>query len=233
MQKDGVIRELIDGGSVTLDGHVWGIGLRDANNQVVRATNAKSLRLDRGGVSYPQNALIETKAATVEMFLRPIGLAGDNDGAWASVVGMHTGTLSATAKKSGTVVWQLRYGDGQHRLRVFFQMRSINKDYSVYFPSNVNYLDGKWHHVAFSFAPIADGSGTLVKLYWDYEKVVEQTIDDDVELPTADGYLELGMSVVEGRLFNGSIDELRIHDGAVEPSAFLRHGRSGFIVIAR
>lgn len=231
MEKDGVVRALTDGGGVTLDQSVWGAGLCDAEGNVIRATNAKSLRIDRGAVIYPRNALIETKAATVEMFLRPMGLSGDNDGSWASVVGLHPSAISDTAKKSGTVTWQLRYGDGSHRLHVWFQIDG--KDYSVYYPTQVNYLDGKWHHVAFSFAPVGDGSGSLVKLYWDYEGVVEEKIDADVVLPTTQGYLELGLSVVEGRLFNGSIDELRIHNGAVGPASFLHRGRSGVIIVVR
>ena len=230
MEKDGVIRALTDGGSVTLDQRVWGAGLCDAEGEVVRAINAKSLRIDRGAVVYPRNAMIEVNAATVEMFLRPTGLSGDNNGAWASVVGLHSAEISDTAKRSGKVAWQLRYGDGASpRLHAFFQ--TADKDYAVYYPAQVNYLDSKWHHVAFSFAPNSDGPGTVVKLYWDYDKVVEQVIEGEVNLPTTQGYLELGLSVVAGRLFNGSIDELRIHNGVVGPESFLHHVRSGFVVI--
>lgn len=230
MQKDGAIRDLTDGCSVTLDDRVWGSGLRDANDKVIRDTNSKSLRIDRGAVVYPRNLLIEARAATVEMFLCPLGLAGDNGGSWASVVGLHPASLSDSAKKSGSVSWQLRYGgESTHRLQVFFQTK--DKEYAVSFPANVNYLDGKWHHVAFSFEPKSDGPGTVVRLYWDYDKVVEQAIEGEVNLPTTQGYLELGLPVVEGRLFNGLIDELRIHNGVVEPASFLHGGRSGLIVV--
>ena len=85
--------------------------------------------------------------------------------------------------------------------------------------------DGKWHHVAFSFEPNndrPDPTNSVARVYVDYgEPAVAQT-------PNIFKYSE-NMHFVIGGVggpnetgYVGFIDEMRISDGALEPSQFLR-----------
>ena len=61
-------------------------------------------------------------------------------------------------------------------MHFWFQAEAYDNGSDAYFPSGVTYLDGQWHHVAFSYAPAEGGTKTNVKLYWDYRLVNETTI---------------------------------------------------------
>ena len=85
----------------------------------------------------------------------------------------------------------------------------------------VNALDGKWHHLAFTF----DGSTKVLKIYFDYNYSSSKTLTKSLEY--VDGrYLEVGSfnQANYGR-WHGWVDEVRISDEVLNPADFLRPGK--------
>ena len=99
--------------------------------------------------------------------------------------------------------------------------------------------DGKWHHIAFTFAPkAADPTKSEVKFYIDYgdtySKTYTQRADKEEILVVHPDRLIMSMGNGSSYDYNGLIDELRISDGALEPSQFLRAERApGLLIIFR
>ena len=103
---------------------------------------------------------------------------------------------------------------------------------------NTDVCDGKWHHVAFSFEPNndrPDPTNSVARLYIDYGKFY-----DEAQTPNIFKYPEnlhfvlggVGKSTDTG--YFGLIDELRISDGALTPSQFLRaEPAPGFTILVR
>lgn len=105
--------------------------------------------------------------------------------------------------------------------------------------TNVDVLDGKWHHVAFTFKPAPTDSSKMVATgYIDYEQVATQTCDGPLLLEN-NGYFDLRFAGQHGsssskKNYGGLIDELRISDVALEPSQFLHaENPSGLTIIFR
>lgn len=239
-QRSGTLFNTDSGRTAWVSALAYGKGFVDGTGAPVREGNAHSLRIDRGRAVYPRYSALETPSATVEMFLKGESLEGDNNGAWAGVVGLFRNACTDYAK-SGSIAchdtfWSLRYGEGANKsnpLHFWFQTAAYDNGHDVYFPSGVTYLDGQWHHVAFSYAPAEGGAKTSVKLYWDYQPVREVTVDAAMTMPTTDSTLAFGMSTVSGRLFTGYVDELRIHEGVVGPEKFLHKSRHGLCILIR
>jgi hypothetical protein len=108
----------------------------------------------------------------------------------------------------------------------------------------MNVCDGKWHHIAFTYAPNADypDSKSDVKLYIDYGSenggyTYSKTTDSTkAGLVTYSDNLMfvLGMGNNTANTYDGLIDELRISDGALEPSQFLRaENAPGLSIVVR
>jgi hypothetical protein len=84
--------------------------------------------------------------------------------------------------------------------------------------------DGKWHHVAFSFEPNNDRPPTnsVARVYVDYgEPAVAQT-PNIFKYPENLHFVLGGVGQSTDTGYFGLIDELRISDGALTPSQFLR-----------
>ena len=123
-------------------------------------------------------------------------------------------------------------------------LRGAGNDPTV--DSSVNVCDGKWHHIAFTYAPNADypESKSDVKFYIDYGAeeggytysgtTKETTEPKGVGLVTHPDTLKfvLGLGSDSANTYNGLIDELRISEGALVPSQFLRAEKapSGFMM---
>ena len=88
--------------------------------------------------------------------------------------------------------------------------------------NSVNIFDGKWHHVAFSFAPSeADSTKSEVKFYVDYGSTYSATRTATILIEYPERLI-MHMGDGSSADYKGLIDELRISDGALEPSQFLR-----------
>lgn len=106
--------------------------------------------------------------------------------------------------------------------------------------ANKDVLNGKWHHVAFTFKPSPTDSSKMVATgYIDHDSVGTLTCDGQLLLEH-NGYFDLRFAGQHGsgygkKNYGGLIDELRISDVALEPSQFLRAEKapSGLSIIFR
>ena len=109
-------------------------------------------------------------------------------------------------------------------------LRGVANDPTV--DSSVNVCDGKWHHIAFTYAPNKDypESKSDVKFYIDYGSDEGGYTDSKTTDAAKAGLVThpdtlmfvLGLGSDKNNTYNGLIDELRISAGALAPSQFLR-----------
>ncbi len=122
-----------------------------------------------------------------------------------------------------------------HRLEFGFAA-TANGTWNVLTAANTDVLNGKWHHVAFTFKPApADPAKMVAACFIDYAQVATQTFDGQLLLEN-DGYFDLRFAGQHGsgfgkKNYGGLIDELRISDCALEPAGFLRAEKDGGTVI--
>ena len=123
-----------------------------------------------------------------------------------------------------------------HKLEFGF---SANGTWRVVTAASVDVLNGKWHHVAFTFKPApTDPAKMVAACFIDHAQVETQTCDGPLLLEN-DGYFDLRFAGQHGgnfgkKNYGGLIDELRISDCALEPSQFLRAEHApGLSIIVR
>ena len=104
-----------------------------------------------------------------------------------------------------------------------FALSGSDNKPSLNFSTNV--CDGVWHHVAFSFEPNddrPDPTNSVARVYVDYgEPAVAQT-PNIFKYPENLHFVLGGVGQSTDTGYFGLIDELRISDGALTPSQFLR-----------
>jgi hypothetical protein len=80
----------------------------------------------------------------------------------------------------------------------------------------VNIKDGKWHHFAVSY----DAPTKTMKMYLDYEKILEKEQEEPL-LPNKDKVYRLGRYCSD-RGFSGWMDEIRFSNTVLEPQDFIK-----------
>ena len=220
---NGVNAAAKEGGSpATFSDDVPGARIVDGvDGAVISRHNSKSLLLsdskvtwsDANDVYYLRKTLAgdDRTSWTVEFFMK----AGSEQAAWARIMsalgGGDWGSWSP---------YIIQYKSGAGRFGLYGSGNKPQIDFST------NVCDGKWHHVAFSFEPNndrPDPTNSVARLYIDYGKFY-----DEAQTPNIFKYSEnlhfvlggVGQSTDTG--YFGLIDELRISDGALTPSKFLR-----------
>jgi hypothetical protein len=123
-----------------------------------------------------------------------------------------------------------------HRLEFGF---NASGTWRVVTAASVDVLNGKWHHVAFTFKPApTDPAKMVAACYVDHAQVATQTCDGQLRLEN-NGYFDLRFAGQHGsgygkKNYGGLIDELRISDVALKPSQFLRAERApGLTIVFR
>ena len=163
---------------------------------------------------------------TVEFFMK----ATSSQPQWAHVVN----ALKNGSWSSGYPYMIQFYNKDGNRISLRGSGNSPLIDY------NVNVCDGKWHHVAFTFAPNADNPDTTsdVKFYVDYGQENDgwtgtaTTTSDRVHPDSL--HFVVGGGKATDNCYNGLIDELRISAGALTPAQFLRAEKApGLTIIFR
>ena len=222
---NGVNAAAKEGGSpATFSDDVPGARIVDGvDGAVISRHNSKSLLLsdskvtwsDANDVYYLSKTLDggDRTSWTVEFFMK----AGSEQAAWARI----TSALAGGNWSSG-YPYMIQFYD----LAGKFSLRgSANKPAINY---GVNICDGKWHHVALTFAPNADNPDTTsdVKFYVDYGQEnggwtgTATTTSDRVHPDSL--HFVVGGGNTTDNCYNGLMDEMRISDGALTPSQFLR-----------
>lgn len=230
---NGVNAASKDGGSLaTFSDDVPGARIIDGlDGEVISKNNTKSLSLsdskvtwsDANDVYYLRKTLAgdDRTSWTVEFFMK----ATSAQTQWAHVV---------SALKNGNWTSGYPYVLQFYQTTQFSLRGSGNKPTINY---NVDVCDGKWHHVAFSFAPNADDPDTTsdVTLYVDYGS--ENGGFTNTATTTDDRVHPDNLHFVVGggdQSYNGLIDELRVSAGALTPSQFLRaENAPGLTIIFR
>ena len=238
---NGVNAESKDGGSLaTFSDDVPGARILDGVDGVVLAkNNAKSLSFANSKVTwstsddtyYLRKTLTDDPltAFTVEFFFKPNG----TQSTWSRLVS----GLSNNNFSSG-YAYALTFSDLDSGKSL-----SLRGDSNSYGYANLNcrtdVCDGKWHHAAITVAPnTGDSTKSDVTFHLDYGTenggwTGTATSTKALVTHPSNLYFVLGTGD-SGNGYNGLIDELRISDGALEPSQFLRAEHApGLIIIFR
>ena len=233
------------GAAATFSGNVPGAIIRDGENgEIITMENTKSLSLSGSKVTwgspsdgyqdtyYIRKTLTGVKRTswTVEFWMKPNG----SQTTWGRII-----TATLNNGMYNYYPFALTFYNATHlSLRSLAYEGGAEGGTVVKFDdwdiSSVDVVDGKWHHVAFTYAPSeADPTKSEVKFYIDYNIIPgTKTARGLIEYPE-----QLIMHLGDGSAadYNGLIDELRISEGALEPSQFLRAERAptGFSIIFR
>ena len=223
---DGVNTASKDGGSpATFSDDVPGARIIDGEDgAIISRNNTKSLYFANSRVAWT-NAndiyyLGKTLAGedrtswTVEFFMK----AGSEQAAWARIMSaLGGGDWNAWSP------YIVEYKSMAKRFAL--NGKGSNPKPSINFGLDV--CDGKWHHVAFSFEPNndrTDPTNSVMKLYIDYDKFYAETQTQSVFSHTNNLHFVIGGigNAATDTGYFGLIDEMRISDGALTPSQFLR-----------
>ncbi len=173
---------------------------------------------DGACVTVPHDDRFHLSSFTVECFFRmdPIELSEGqvNDTSEQVLVCLPTGI------GNGSYSFYLWIVNNLHRIHG--GMLGLNNVRSNLDYKDVDFIDGKWHHVAVTF----DGASRTMRLYLDYIKVKEAT-NVNAALPYYDSARRIPLMIGSdgtgyGRRFCGDIDEVRISDEALAVDALLR-----------
>ena len=150
---------------------------------------------------------------TVEFFMK----AGSEQAAWARIT-----SALAGGNWSSWSPYIIEYNSGSKKFAL--NGDGTNPKPSIAFSTNV--CDGAWHHVAFSFEPNndrPDPTNSVMKLYIDYGEPAAVQTQSLFKYPENLHFVlgGIGNAATDTGYF-GLIDELRISDGALTTSQFLR-----------
>ena len=194
--------------------------LIDGNGNVIREANTSSMYFSGAHGSgeeasdtasqrlfFERNILLEKdmKSMTVEFFMR--GTKNEAK-AWSTILRMY-GNATGSDNSPFRRLWSVGYSNAAGNLYVIKDVNGTSQ--STFYPSNtVSLADGKWHHIAVTFAPNGNG-GTLCNIYKDYQQLGSQH--------TFNGEMECGdygtSSMAAGSRYNGYLDEVRISKGVL------------------
>ena len=202
-----------------------------AGNVIRKDTHAISFQ--RGQVVWADSPLLSLfPAQTVEFFVKANGTPTPGeailrDSLWAHTVISDTSAWLATFGM--TYPTHLRFLcatiDDATGTKV---AKGINVDTGVVIG------DGAWHHVAITFDPSAQGE--TISVYGDYSPTPNWTTTLTGKRIYGKGFgaVWAGAAPTEEKYyFNGQLDEVRISQGVLAPSQFLRKGNVGVMIIFR
>ena len=214
--------------------------LLDGTNGTEQATNDYSVHLSRGRVVFPSNPIWVLDSYTVEFWAKFDGVI-DKNGTVASdpeTLDSHIPIMRLATGNSNSYDWYVYRGREKSRNNCI-QM-AIGNEYPVWsLPSGKLLIDGKWHHYAFTFEPVNDGTNTLVQIFYDYKNVrygnpSRSGVTVGSRLPKrVDGRLMLGEGSSPHPNLIGEFDAVRVSKGVLDPSQFLGRVRIGAVITIR
>ena len=158
----------------------------------------------RGGtVAYPANGILDLDAGMAECFVKIEGGTATD-----SVI------CFALANETATPIWCLN-ANGSYLVNTSRDSTS----------GNVAALDGQWHHFAVAWE--TNGGDTSVTVYFDHAAVANRTLLGKMDFGS-------GAGIVLGSAgFSGSIDELRIREGALDETSQLYFVPEATVILIR
>ena len=222
---NGVNEAAKDGGSpATFSDDVPGARIVDGEGgAILSRNNTKSLSLANSRVAWTNANDIyylgktldgeDRTSWTVEFFMK----AGSEQAAWARI----TSALAGGNWNSWSP-YIIEYNSGSKK----FALNGDGKNPKPSITFGKDVCDGDWHHVAFSFEPNndrPDPTNSVMKLYIDYGEPAAVQTQGLFKYPNNLHFVlgGIGNAATDTGYF-GLIDELRISDGALTPSQFLR-----------
>ena len=206
------------GGMYVLDGE-------DGTNKV-ECGNAVQFA---GSSLYWKNAtLLERKAVTVEFFAKFTNLSN----------GVNLVRCVKSDAAGGSLVWCLWKADN---VKLQFSCVPVKSDGTLDSQRAYNILtsgfdggDGVWHHWAIT-VDSTDGEHIYAKAYMDYEQVGNTAIfNGTLDVPPLNGN-RLGFSIGgtgnAGAYIYGTVDQVRVSAGVLDPSKFMRYDKVKSTVI--
>ncbi len=229
------------GGNVpTFSNESRGKLILDGTNGTHAVANASSVQLNRSRVVFPPSPIWALDSYTVEFWAKFEG-AIDKNGTFAAdpdTLDNHIPIMRLASGIGSSYDWYIYRGrEKGHNTDI--QM-ALGGQYPVWtLPSNRLLFDGRWHHYAFTFEPVNNGTNTLVKIFCDYKNVLYGN-------PSRSGYT-LGARLpkrVDGRLMLGEgsnthpnlvakFDAVRVSKGVLDPSQFLGRVHPGCMILIR
>lgn len=208
---------------VGLDASVPGrIALDGAAMQDLR-DNRKSVRIDGGKLEWKEQTFLNLPTFTVEFFAKLESLDSS-----ANLIRMTHG-----ASADGNPLWALYEIDVQSGKR---SVRLATYDGTTYNHHDVvvnsTLADGRWHHWALTFDG-SSGTQTVVKFYRDYTQIGTCTASHLINYPSGVHTLSIGGTSNNPCHIHGNYDELRVSEGVLPTSAFLRALPNCTMVIVR
>ena len=212
--------------------------LVDGNGDVIREANTSSMHFSgafgSGDTSpdtaaqklfFERNILLEKdmKSMTVEFFMKGTKNAAK---AWSTILRMY-GNATGSDNTPYRRLWSIGYSDAAGHIYVIKDINGGTQ--TTFYPdNNVSLADGRWHHVAITFAP--DGNGkTLCNFYKDYQQIGSQH--------TFNGEMECGdygtSSFAAGSRYNGYLDEIRISKGVLSVDQMMHVQKYGTVLSIR
>ena len=150
---------------------------------------------------------------TVEFFMK----AGSEQAAWARIT-----SALAGGNWSSWSPYIIEYNSGSKK----FALNGDGKNPKPSITFGKDVCDGDWHHVAFSFEPNndrPDPTNSVMKLYIDYGEPAAVQTQSLFKYPENLHFVLGGIgNAATDTGYVGLIDELRISDGALTTSQFLR-----------
>jgi len=211
-RTDGSVPVLSDcvPGRIFLDGEAM---------QEVRQ-NRKSVRVDGGKIAWKEHDLLNLPSFTVEFFARLDGLD-----ALANLIRLTRGT-----EPDGNPVWALVAWNSS-------TLRICAKDdteirYLDPYNFDTSIADGKWHHWAITFDGTS-GTDTVMTLYRDYTSLGSRPLSTPIHYQESENTLTIGGTLSNPAHIHGNFDELRVSDGVLPTSAFMRAQPNGTVMIVR
>jgi len=206
-------------------------------SQVV--ANDYSVSLNASRVVAPDIPFFEADSYTVE-FLAKLDGAVDANGALdpaSTNLANHVPIVRLSRMDSTDYDWYIYRAKDKARAI----MMAIGGQYPGWSDSSNNLtIDGRWHHYAFTFEPVNDGTNTLVKFFYDYKNVrygsqSKPGVTLGFRLPKrVSGHrLMIGEGSNTHPNLVAKFDAVRVSKGVLDPSQFLGRVHPGCMILIR
>ena len=214
--------------------------LLDGTNGTEQATNEYSVHLSRSRVVFPSSPFWALDSYTVEFWAKFDGVIDANGTVAADpeTLASHIPIMRLAKGNGSSYDWYIYRGrEKENNKRIQIAIGGLYPTWVL--PSEKLLIDGRWHHYAFTFEPVNNGTSTLVKLFYDYKNVSygnpsRSGVTVGSRLPMrVDGRLMLGEGSKDHPNLVGEFDAVRVSKGVLDPSQFLGRVRRGFVMIFR
>ena len=215
--------------------------LLDGTNSTAWAANEWSVRLNSSRVVFPSVNFFEADAYTVEFWAKFDGIVDSGGAVDADSTSLSQNLPVMRLVRSDITSEYDWYVFRKNSDPAVVQM-AIGGKYPAWNIPSGHFVDRKWHHYAFTFEPIDDGTKTSVKFFYDYANVEYEkdgayvpgfTLNARLPQRIAGHNLMLGEGSNDQPNIVGEFDAIRVTKGVLDPSKFIARKPRGFMLFIR